>query len=145
MNIQNNIYIPQNFTGMTVKKENKTVSMENALTKMIPQGNEVLIKKAEKEVPENGRFAPVVVTYKLPDSNNKVRVKIEHDEKEYQTQRRLSVGVHHENSDRLSSEYLKKGTKQEIITYLSEENTTKEMADAMIKLSKKTDDYYNSL
>ena len=85
------------------------------------------------------------MSFAVPDTDNKALLGIEYDETEPKTQRRLFVGVHHNNSDRLTRNYLLKGTKTEILEYLKDDSNQQSIIDSVNTLSKKTDEYYSSL
>ena len=57
----------------------------------------------------------------------------------------MAVGVQHKNSDRLTMNYILKGTKQEVIDYLNNSDSKNEIRKLIEYLSKKTDDYYSEL
>lgn len=115
--------------------------MDNLVAKTM----EFLSDRTEKEIPENGLFRKIFVAFDVPKTKNEALLLLEMDGEKPRTQRRLSVGVHHQNADRLTSNYLLKGTKKEIIEYLNNKDNKKEIIDAVKKLSDKTDDYYSSL
>lgn len=129
----------------TDKDKSVMLNKDEKMKILVPTTKEVLTDIAEKEVPENGQFRKVFVSFDIPNSTNEAKLIIEQDETEPKTQRRLSVGVHHQNSDRLISNYLLKGTKKEIIDFLKDDNNNQEIIDAVNILSSKTDDYYSSL
>ncbi|MBQ4077830.1 hypothetical protein IJD15_01445 [bacterium] len=121
------------------------LTYEQKMNILVPKTKEVLAETAEKQVPENGLFRKVFVSFSVPDTDNKALLGIEYDEAEPKTQRRLFVGVHHNNSDRLTQNYLLKGTKAEILEYLKDNSNQQSIIDSVNNLSKKTDEYYSSL
>ena len=141
-NTQHNIN--NNFRSLT-KDSKPVLSYDEKMNILVPKTKEVLVETAEKQVPENGLFRKVFVSFAVPDTDNKALLGIEYDETEPKTQRRLFVGVHHNNSDRLTRNYLLKGTKTEILEYLKDDSNQQNIIDSVNTLSKKTDEYYSSL
>ncbi len=141
-NNRNNYNIP--FFG---KKEDKPIMLDKTakLNILVPKTKEVLCDIAEREVPENGQFRKVYVTFDVPETNNQAVLSIEHDAVEPKNQRRLSIGVHNKNSDRIISNFLKKGSKSEILEYLKDNGNMEQIIEAVNKLSNKTDDYNSTL
>ena len=100
-------------------------------------------------------FNSLLFAYKIPIdksfvsildlSDNKGLFYITHSAENPKDQRVLSVGVHHKNSDRMTSNILLKGTKEEILAYLKSEENTQTLIDTINHLSDKTDEYYSSL
>jgi len=118
---------------------------ETVLKERTAQNNEMLANLSERSVPENNKFSPITVEYNLPNSRNMARVTVEYDEQMPATQRRITVGVHHKDRDRLISNYLYKGTKQEVINFLKNEKNTLRFIESIKALSAATDKYYENL
>jgi len=118
---------------------------ENILKERASKCNKMLANLSERSVPENNKFQPVSVDYNLPDSQNMAKVTVECDYENPANQRRVSVGVHHKDRDRLISNYLFKGTKQEVINFLKDEKNQQQFVDSIKTLSAKTDEYYDKL
>lgn len=145
MNINNNFNnYDTSFNGIE-KKEQKVFNMNEAMTVLMNACKDMLGNAAERKVPENGIFGKVSVAFGIPKSNNSGLFYITHSGEDPKTQRVLSVGVHHKNSDRMISNILAKGTKEEILAYLKSEENTQEIIDIVTNLSAKIDDYYSSL
>lgn len=141
MNINNN-----NISFSSIGKGQPKVSEKGSTTDLlISKSREYLAQRAEREVPENGIFTRLFVAYDIPETKNEAIIAIEHDEKEPKTQRRLSIGVHNQHSDRLFSNYVLKGTKQEIINYLNKKENQEVIKTTVANLSAKVDEYYSSL
>ncbi len=132
------------FTG--VKKDSNVETDKNAVFKKIVRtSNEIIASSAERQVPENGKFKPVSVGYHIPGSQNMAKVIVECDGEEPKTQRRIRVGVHHQDRDRLTSNYIYKGTKKEVLEYLSDEKNLAQFIETIKKLAAETDKYYSNL
>ncbi len=145
MNISK-IYKFQNIKFTGVQKGSGTTNVQDNKDKMdyfVNKTREVLAERAEMEVPENGKFSSVSASFKIPDTQNKARIIISHDELEPKNLRRLSVGVHHINSDRLTSNYILKGTKKEILDYLKDQKSQDELIGIIGHLSESVDKYYS--
>lgn len=141
MNVNNN-----NISFNGIGKGQQRVSKNESTTDLlITKSREYLAQRAEREVPENGAFTRIFVAYDIPDSQNEAVIAIEHDEKEPKTQRRLSIGVHNQHSDRLFSNYVLKGTKEEILNFLNNKENQETIKTTISNLSAKTDEYYSSL
>lgn len=132
------------FSGVE-KKENKMFDKNEAMNVLMTSCKDGLYNAAEKRVPENGIFGKVSLAFIIPQSDNKGLFYITHSAENPKDQRVLSVGVHHKNSDRMTSNILLKGTKEEILTYLKSEENTQTLIDTINHLSDKTDEYYSSL
>ena len=108
-------------------------------------GAKILAKKAQFEVPENGKFSKVGIIFNIPNTQNLAHYNIEYDELEPTNTRRFSIGATRKGSDRLTSAYLIKGTKQEIIDFLKNEDNYTKFQETLKQVSKETDDYFSSL
>ncbi len=99
--------------------------------------------RVEREVPENGKFMPIAVSYKIPESQNIASCTIKYDPLNPKELRRLFYEVQRNGTDRTISEHILKGTKKEILEYLKKEERQTEFINSIKELSKETDDYYN--
>lgn len=120
------------------------LTKDEKMQKLISKGVEFLCNIAEREVPQNGKFARVYITLDIPDTNNQAIVHIAHDENQPDKQRRAVVSVHHKNADRLISQELFKGTKSEILDFLNNPLNNQEIIDEINTLSDATDEFYSS-
>ena len=107
-------------------------------------GAKILAKKAQFEVPENGKFAKVGIIFNIPNTQNLAHYNIEYDELEPAKIRRFSIGATRKGSDRLTSKHLTKGSKQEIIDFLKNEENNSRIQEALKQVSQETDDYFSS-
>ena len=106
---------------------------------------EVLSKRTENEVPENGKFSPISVSFSIPQTNNKAKAIVEYDALAPKNLRRLSIASHHANSDRLVTTYVAKGTKQDIIDYLKNHENQERLVKLANELSDSVNEYYSNL
>ena len=132
------------FSG-TNKDKPVMLDKEEKMKILTAKTKEVLSQAAEREVPENGRFSRVFVTFSVPESDNKAVFSIIHDDVDYKDKRQLSICVHRQNSDRMFSNFIMKGTKKEIIEFLNDERNNEELKQIVEHLSVKADDYYSDL
>lgn len=137
----NNYNIP--FSG--IQKDSSMPDKNEKLNIIVKKSMEVFADHADKTVPENGKFLRSNVFFEIPETQNEGLLFIEYDGENPKTQRRLSVGVHNKNSDRLISNYLFKGTKQEILEYLQNDKNKDEIIQSVNNLSDKTDKFHSSL
>lgn len=142
--INNNFKFNTSFKS--INKDKPTMQENKLLTDaLVSKTREFLADRTEKEIPENGLFRKIFVAFDVPETNNEALLLLEMDGEEPRTQRRLSIGVHHKNADRLTSNYVLKGTKKEIIEYLKDFSNQQFIIDTVKDLSDKTDEYYSSL
>ena len=107
-------------------------------------GAKILAKKAQFEVPENGKFAKVGIIFNIPNTQNLAHYNIEYDELEPTNIRRFSIGATRKGSDRLTNAYLIKGTKQESVDFLKNEENNHKIQETLNQVSQETDDYFSS-
>lgn len=143
--INNNSYNYNTSFKSINEDKSKMQEKESSMGNLVSKTREFLADRTEKEIPENGLFRKIFVAFDVPNTNNEAMLVLEMDGEEPRTQRRLSVGVHHKNADRLTSNYLLKGTKEEIISYLNDSSNQQDIINLVNDLSQKTDDYYSSL
>ncbi len=145
MNINNNNnQINTSFSGLLKKDLNK-MTKDEKMDILVEKASNLLVQRAEREVPDNGKFSRIFVAFDIPDTQNEALISFEHDEIEPKDMRRLSIGVHRANSDRITSKYIVKGTKKELIEYLKKTEFKKEFTDTVNSLSHSVDNYYSSL
>ncbi len=132
-----------NFVAFGTNK--KVEGMQNkpeAINELTNKLRDILSQRAEREVPQNGKFSPVSVSFTVPDTQNKAKVAIEPDFINPKNSRRLSVASYRIGSDRLISSYIFKGTKQEIIDYLHNSESQDRIIKIIKHLSDSVDEYY---
>lgn len=81
---------------------------------------EVEAENVKNKVPETGPFSKVFVTFEHPDKKLKGMLSVEADGREEEI-RRVSAGMFIPGEDRVVSNYVFKGTKAEVLAWLSEE------------------------
>ena len=121
--------------------ENK--SKEERLNNITDKVRQVAIERVEREVPENGKFGGISISFDVPTTNNEAKIIISHDEIEPKTLRRIAIGVHRNGSDRLNSSYILKGTKKEILEYLKNQESQSKIVEVAGQLSDSVDKYYS--
>ena len=145
MDIKNNGIYNNSFLGVNKGNDKMTLtpSEENFKKVVVPKVHEFFSDMVEKQVPENGLFRKITLSFEVPDTNNVGVYSIEYDHKNPKVQRYLTLGVHHKNSDRLVSNIVLKGTKQDILDYIkNSENQTKTI-EMSRELSDKVDEFYS--
>lgn len=142
MNIKNNfIKYNSSFTGL--QKEKKMPTEENELNILTSKMREVLLQRIEKELPKNGKFAPISVSYTMPETQNKIKIIAEYDPIEPKEQRRLLLSSYRLGSDRMVSSYILKGTKKELMDYIKQDESQNKIIKIADELSKSVDEYYS--
>lgn len=121
--------------------ENK--SKEERLNNVVDKVRQVAAERSEREVPENGKFSAISISFDVPTTNNEAKVIISHDEIEPKNLRRIAIGVHRNGSDRLTSSYILKGTKKEILEYLKNPESQDKIVKVAGQLSDGVDKYYS--
>ncbi len=121
------------------------LSKEEKMDILVPKCSDLLTKRAEREVPENGKFRRIFVAFEIPETQNETLFSIEPDAKDFKDIRRMSIAVHRKNSDRIISNYMFKGTKEEVLNYLKDEKNYAEFKQTVNSLSNSVDEYYSSL
>ena len=136
-NIDANAYRKQIIEKLAVMSDEEKI----ALFSMNAGG--LLAQKAEYDVPENGKFTKSELTFKIPGTQNEAHYFIVHDPIEPKDQRRFSIGVTRDGSDRLTAIQLKKGTKKEILEFLQDKNNADLFKNTLMEASNSTDEYFS--
>ena len=125
----------------SVSSKGNTVNpdIDEALTSLTSTSLELLHKRSEREVPENGQFRVVGAMFHVPASDNQALISVGYDETDPKTQRLFRVGVRHQNSDKITSRILKNGTKKEILDYLKNPENLEEVKKNVLELSEFVD------
>lgn len=145
MNVNNN-YNQYNSSFSGIKKDKAPMPDKNETTKLlVEKGMGILHKRAEREVPENGKFTRIFVAFDVPETQNEAMMAIEHDALNPKDLRRVSVGVHRLNSPRLESKYVFKGTKKEVLDFIKNKENLDKLFSSVNGLSDSVNDYYSSL
>ena len=96
--INTNYQYQSKYQGLS-KGKIAMLSKDEKMQILVPKGSDLLMQRVEREVPENGKFKKISVSFDIPDTQNKAQFFIEADAKDYKDKRILSIGVHHQNSD----------------------------------------------
>lgn len=143
MKVLQNYYGYNSFKG--IRKETGASNVQENKSDMnyfVNKTFEVLAQRVEKEVPENGKYRPIAVSFKIPETNNMVKFIVEYDEVNPKDFRRLFIGVQHVNSDKMVSYHLLKGTKKEILEYINNSDNIPKAIEFVGELSKSLDSDY---
>ena len=145
--INKNINLNQyNMSFAGIKKDASQMNdKEIAMNKLVTNCKNALYDFTDESVPENNDFQRIYVDFKIPDTQYRALMAVESDKSNPNTQRCLLVGVRHQNRDRLFSNYLLSGNKQEILQYLKDDSNKSDILDSIENLSNSADDYYSTL
>ena len=110
---------------------------------LIGKGIEYFKNALVELVSSTGRIRPFRMRFHIPGTENKGFFIVESAEAGSPDDRYLQIGVCRDGTDRLTSNYLSRGTNQELIDYLSRAHLTEALANAFSLLSEKTDDYWD--
>ncbi len=113
-----------------------TENQERAL-KLIKKTVGDVYRKIEDEVPETGKFLPRGMFCSMSRTDEWLGVISVAYSGRNTNERYISVGVTKSFLGKRTSYIVKTGTKAELLEYLSDENTPKEILDDMIELYKK--------
>lgn len=145
MNVNNNNNQYNTSFSNVPNGRKEIMTKDEKMNILVPKASNLLAQRAEREVPENGKFTKIFVAFDVPDTQNEALISIEADQGQPKDMRRLSIGVHRMNSDRITSNYMLKGTKREILDYLKKAEVNSEFIKTVYSLSDSVDDYYSSL
>lgn len=145
MNVNNN-YNQYNTSFSGIKKDkNSMLTKDEKIKFLLKKGIGILHERAEREVPENGKFTKIFVAFDIPETQNEAIVSIEHDAINTKDLRRVSLGVHRLHSPRLESNYIFKGTKSEVLEFVKNQENIDKLYSSVNNLSSSVDNYYSSL
>ena len=96
------------------------LSYEEKMKLLVSKVVEVEAENVKNKVPEIGPFLKVFVTYEHPNKKLKGMLSVEADGREQEI-RRVSAGMFMKGEDRVVSNYVFKGTKAEVISWLTED------------------------
>lgn len=96
----------------------------------------IILPAVIEQMPQNGRFKPIIYWFDLDDRFAKEYfIRFEADGSEYQTIRRISIsGLFPDGSGRMISNYIFKGTADEIVEFMKSDKAPKEISDTCISI-----------
>lgn len=100
-----------------------------------------LVKKIQQHVPEPGKTDRCGVGLKLDGTENQAYLVVERSASA-PSLKVLSVQVVRAGHDRCVMNYIKKGTQEELLDYLADEASLRELLDSIRHLSDRVDDMY---
>ena len=142
MNITNNTVNYNRFFSGKYNEKSKMQNKNSTIGELTDKLCEILHERAELEVPRNGKFSQISVSYTIPDTQNKAKVAISSDPINPSNLRRVSVSSYRIGSDRMVSTYIFKGTKQEVLNYILTPQCQSQIVEIASKLSDSVDKYY---
>ena len=113
------------------------------LKKALHSTEQAVVDYVNENMAEEGRFEGFAYGFDLPFTENHMKYQFMADALSPEKSRRIAVGVFREGTDRLTSHYVFKGTKAEIIDFLKSEEGKEQIYASVIELSDKTDDYWD--
>ena len=114
---------------------------DEKLDRLIDGVQKYIAENGERQIPENGKFSTRVgLFFDIPGTENEAVLSVFHDEVDPKTQRRFSVGVRRRNTDKITSEFLAKGTKKEILDYVKNKENYPAIKKTVLELSKHVDE-----
>ena len=96
------------------------LSYKEKMKLLVSKVVEVEAENVKNKVPETGQFPKVFVTYEHPDKKLKGMLSVKADGRE-DAIRRVSAGMFVKGEDRVVSNYVFKGTKAEVLSWLTKE------------------------
>lgn len=99
----------------------------------------VVLDRIDSKVPERGKFTPVSVAFDIPLTNNEGRIIIEPSVQKIEEERRVRIGVCANDSDRMHSYYIFRGTKEKVKEYLTEDEAIQSLVQYCLQLSDAVD------
>lgn len=108
------------------------------MNKLIRKTLEAMTLSVQKNVPQQGAFRQVGVRYQYPGNRFKGMLYVEEDRLQAGSCR-LVAAMYRIGEDRQVSNYLMKGTKEEILDYLKAEKTVSELIGVFAHLKKKVE------
>ena len=118
-------------------------SPEEQFLFLITKGSEHLQNFLADSIPQSGRIQPFRIRFHIPGTRNIGLFIIESAESGSADDRYLQIGVFRENTDRLTSHYLTRGTNAALIEYLKTDELAEKLKSDFSHLSDKTDEYWD--
>ena len=116
------------------------LTREEQLNKLFRTVAELLVKNAKEGVPETGSFQKLTVGGKIKGADYESILGIEQS---YQAknERRVTLGMHRTGDDRLVSNDLFKGTKEEVLAWLERPESLEQIIEAYKHLEARVKDF----
>lgn len=115
------------------------ITAKKALDILIPKGLRLLAERTEKEVPATGRFGPVSVSFDYPGTDYQAFLRVEPSARGDGTERCLRSYMRQAGSDKAVSHYLFTGTKAQLLVWLREKSSEKELRKSYAELKESVD------
>lgn len=116
------------------------LTREEQLNKLFRTVADLLVKNAKEGVPESGSFQKLTVGGKIKGADYESILGIEQS---YQAknERRVTLGMHRTGDDRLVSNDLFKGTKEEVLAWLESPEGLEQIIEAFKHLEARVKDF----
>lgn len=135
INNLNNPYLAQS-NKIDAQKTQKPQTLEEVCIDSMQK----LAKRAEYEVPQNGKFYNVYEEFEIPDSRLEGQFSVIFDALNPKDLRAVYLGVSSKYSDEMHSYCEFEGNKQEVIEYLKDTSNIEELLKDIKRLSCSIDD-----
>lgn len=136
--IQNNLI---NFRGYKNVAESKLTDEEKT-RKAVSNALKYLKENGERIIPEDGQFNRKTVLFDIEGTRNEGRFSVEYFPDETKKQRALTAGVNRKGKDAVTFNFLKSGTKKEILEFLNKKGLENELFATVKDLSDSVDKKY---
>lgn len=136
--IQNNLI---NFRGYKNVAESKLTDEEKT-RKAVSNALKYLKENGERIIPEDGQFNRKTVLFDIEGTQNEGRFSVEYFPDETKKQRALTAGVNRKGKDAVTFNFLKSGTKKEILEFLNKKGLEDELFATIKDLSDSVDKKY---
>lgn len=136
--IQNNLI---NFRGYKNVAESKLTDEEKT-RKAVSNALKYLKENGERIIPEDGQFNRKTVLFDIEGTQNEGRFSVEYFPDETKKQRALTAGVNRKGKDAVTFNFLKSGTKKEILEFLNKKGLEDELFATVKDLSDSVDKKY---
>lgn len=116
------------------------LTREEQLNKLFQTVAELLVKNAKEGVPETGSFQKLTVGGKIKGADYESILGIEQSY-QAENERRVTLGMHRTGDDRLVSNDLFKGTKEEVLAWLESPEGLEQIIEAYKHLEARVKDF----
>lgn len=115
------------------------LSNKQKLDILLPKGLRLLAQRMEQEVPQSGRFAPISVSFDYPGTVYKAHLRVEPSARGDGTERCLRSFMSEAGSDKAVSHYLYTGTKEQLLVWMQDKHSEKELRESYAQLKESVD------
>ncbi len=106
---------------------------------LIPKGMALLSDCVRQKMPETGRFQRILVIFDYPGTGYQALLWVEHNVSEQGGNGRLTAGMREAGCDKVVQHYIAKGTKEDLIQWLSTPDNGEELRSSYAQLKNSVD------